>query len=207
MSKPVATLVSTYELETIEAYLLDQTPRAYLDEFFDALEIPSDAEATQLQIAVAQILLRRHQAQLPTCHLGRVPYTELKTTEPLTFEPKVVFAIDWAFTAPGCSWPETYHVTRIAGFESYIVTAAQDSAETWGCQEHAIGKFGSDVSVKEGCRRVITKYWKRMSSEWCQASWCAVWKAGLVDKETAYAWAALVWNPEEELDEETSGKE
>lgn len=207
MSKPVAALVSTYELETVEAYILGKEPPSYLSEFFDALEVPSDAEASSLQIAVAQIVLRQIGKTLPRALTtypngkriwSRVPTKKLRTTEPLSFEPKLIFGINWADSAPGASWPETYHATHIAGFNYYIVTASRGTEEPWGCSDHAIGSFSAKTPIAEGAGEIITQYWRRHAADWCQARWADFWNAGLLDRKVAYQWAEEVWGEEVE---------
>ena len=215
MSQPVAALVAIYELDTIEAYLSKKRPPAYLGDFFDALEIPSDAEATELQIAVAQILLRRIQDQLPQWLTtdpdgvriaGRLRHKRPPAAESLTFEPKLIYGIDWAWSAPGLGWPETYYLTHIPGFDHYIVTASRDSDEPWGCTDHAIGKFAAQVPVLDGARRVITDYWQYQRENNCQARWASSISEGLVDGRTADTWADAVWGPHEELTDDEAAE-
>lgn len=205
MSQPVAALVASYELDAIEAYLHDETVPSYLEAFFDALEIPTHAEPSTLQIAVAQILLGRIEHQLPQwiasrgdgeVVVGRQPRTRPAAAERLTFLPSTVFCINWADSGPGFSWPETYHVTYIPGFERCIVTASRDSSDMWGCTDHAIGHFPMDVGMVEGARRCIAEYWSRQAREYGQSRWAYLFHTGLASAEAADAWADEIWGAE-----------
>lgn len=205
MSQPVAALVASYELDAIEAYLLDETVPSYLEEFFDELEIPAHAEPSILQIAVAQILLGRIEHQLPQwiasrsdgeVVVGRQPRTRPAAAERLTFLPSTVFCINWADSGPGFSWPETYHVTYIPGFERYIVTASRDSCDMWGCADHAIGHFPTTVPAVEGARQCISGYWSRQAREYGQSRWAYLFHTGLASAEDADAWADEIWGPD-----------
>ena len=64
MSNPIALLVPTFELDAVEAYLTGKEP-PFLERLFEALDIPDDAQTSQLEIAIAQILLHRSQGGLP----------------------------------------------------------------------------------------------------------------------------------------------
>ena len=147
MSNPIALLVPTFELDAVEAYLTGKEP-PFLERLFEALDIPDDAQTSQLEIAVAQILLHRSQGGLPQWGCvsndgkvvrGREKLKRPKDAEPLTLHPQLLLCINWADSGPGFSWPESYHVTRIPGFDKYIFTASRDSTDAWGCTDHAIG--------------------------------------------------------------------
>ena len=139
MSNPIALLVPTFELDAVEAYLAGKEP-PFLERLFEALDIPDDAQTSQLEIAVAQILLHRSQGGLPQWGCvnkdgkvvrGREKLKRPKDAEPLTLHPQLLLCINWADSGPGFSWPEAYHITRIPGFDKYIFTASRDSPDAY----------------------------------------------------------------------------
>jgi hypothetical protein len=93
------------------------------------------------------------------------------------------------------SWPESYHLTHIFGYDRWVVTMSQDSTDVWGYTDLAIGWFGVHEEKREGVRRVISDWWRAQGDGSEQARWTAVWKEGLVSEEEANDWADEVWNP------------
>jgi len=64
MSNIKAIHISSYELDAIEAYLQGREP-SDLGDLYEDLEVPDEAEPSQIEIAVAQILLHGSQKRLP----------------------------------------------------------------------------------------------------------------------------------------------
>ena len=167
-----------------------------------------DYEPTDLRNDVARIALSVIQKRLPqvamfsgdgTVTLGRQKFdAPARTVMPL---PQYLFMINWADSAPGISWPEAYHVTFVPGFDRYVVTASQDSSDMWGVTELAIGYFGAGVAQLDGCRSVITDWWRMQGSSADQPRWAYVWEEGTVSAAEAGDWAEDVW-PEDNNDEE-----
>src|SRR5262245_51188908 len=95
--------------------------------------------------AVARLLLARVQSRLPQwiarkndeIVLGR-RHRKPKTrqVDPL---PRFLFAINWADSGPGFSWPEAYHAIYVPGFDRFVVTASQDSPDAYGYADIAVG--------------------------------------------------------------------
>ena len=210
MSNPIALLVPTFELDAIEAYLAGKEP-PFLERLFEALDIPDDAQTSQLEIAVAQILLHRSQGGLPQWGCvskdgkvvrGREKLKRPKDAEPLTLHPQLLLCINWADSGPGVSWPESYHITRIPGLDQYIVTASRDSTDAWGCTNHAIGFCDANVPIKKAAREIITNYWSKQAGDWDQARWAYLLDEGLISRNEANSWADEIWpETEEESDD------
>lgn len=158
--------------------------------------------------AVAKIALHAVQDTLPQVgiiqdgemHLGRQRF-EINR-KPLVLFPRHLFMINWADTAPGISWPESYHVVFFPVAGRYVVTASQDSTDAWGFTEIAIGHFEVSTTLLEGCRRLITQWWRHQFKSCDQQRWAYVWREGTVSVEEANAWADSVWTLENESDEE-----
>jgi hypothetical protein len=179
MSNNTIALIPQIELDLIEAYLSNE-PAAAFDNYFSENNIPLDAMASPLQIAVARVLLNPIQASLPQWAavresgevlLNRKEIQRHPQAVRLTLEPQLVCCINWADSGPGYSWPESYHVTYIPGLEKFIVTSSRDGADAFGCADHALG-WGS---VAEGellvAKRIIQGFWEHQRNEWDQERW------------------------------------
>jgi hypothetical protein len=173
----------------------------------DGSESGGESEAA-LQNRVARIALSVIQERLPQCgifdgsgsiQLTRQPFPKLRRG--IILLPQFLFMINWADTAPGISWPESYHATYVPGFDCYVVTASMDGTDVWGYEDLAIGSFTADTEIGAGSRVVITDWWQSQWLGWEQQRWAYVWEAGLIDVETANEWADEVWNPPREEDE------
>jgi hypothetical protein len=164
---------------------------------------------TVLKNAVARWAISVIQSRLPQTGIvhadGRVDLTRAGITKPhrdIVLLPQHLFMINWADTAPGISWPEDYYVIFLPGFERYLVTASQDSTDAWGVTDLAIGSFPASTAIPEGCRQVITEWWRSQANGWDQERFAYVWGEGLIDSDTANAWADEVWVTEVEEDED-----
>jgi hypothetical protein len=210
MSNIKAIFVSSYELDAVEAYLHGKEP-SDLGDLYEDLGVPDEAEPSQIEIAVAQILLHGSQKRLPQWGCvngdgkvvrGRAKLKRPQGAEPITLHPQHLLCINWADSGPGFSWPEAYHITRIPGFDKYIVTASRDSPDAWGCTDHAIGFCDANVPIKEAAREIITNYWSKQAGEWEQARWAYLFDEGLISGAEANSWADEVWGDPEELHSE-----
>jgi hypothetical protein len=112
---------------------------------YRALEVP-ESKVPRLAIAVAQIVLHEIQETLPQWAaawddgvlLHRKKHKRHKDAR-LVSNPRLVCTINWADSRPGFSWPESYHVTYLPGFNKFIITASRDGNDASGCSDHAIG--------------------------------------------------------------------
>ena len=116
----------------------------------------------ELDNEVASILLDTVKTRLPNFHCRHTDGTEvhgrnfqgLKQRKIQLF-PLHLFSINWALTAPGLDWPETYLVTYVPGHNVRIVTASQDSDDCWGCTDLAIGFCKPHRSPEFGIKKVF----------------------------------------------------
>lgn len=166
------------------------------------LDLPADSELSEptvLRNQVARITLSVVQQRLPQVgfvhdgevDLGREHFAGRRNQ--VTLLPQFLFMINWADTAPGISWPESYHATCLPGIDRYIVTAAQDSPDMWGVTEMAIGHFPADMPLREGARRVIEAWWCYLRDRGDQERWAYVWDEGTVSSGEANLWADKIW--------------
>ena len=107
--------------------------------------------------------------------------------------PQYLFMINWADSAPGISWPETYYVIYLPLIDRYIVTASQDSPDMWGVTDLAIGSFAAECDLLTGSGEVISAWWAIQKSGHGQARFAYVWSEGRVSSSLAYHWADQVW--------------
>ena len=210
MSNIKAIHISIYELDAIEAYLQGREP-SDLGDLYEDLDVADEAEPSQLEIAVAQILLHGSQKRLPQWGCvngdgkvvqGRKNLQRPQGAEPITLHPQLLLCVNWADSGPGFSWPEAYHITRIPGFDKYIFTASRDSPDAWGCTDHAIGFCDANVRIKDAASEIIIRYWLKQASGWDQARWAYIFDEGLISGKEADAWADEVWGDPEELSPE-----
>ena len=210
MSNNTIALIPQIELDLIEAYLSNE-PAAAFDSYFSENNIPLDAMASPLQIAVARVLLNPIQASLPQWAavresgevlLNRKEIQRHPQAVRLTLEPQLVCCINWADSGPGYSWPESYHVTYIPGLEKFIVTSSRDGADAFGCADHALGWGSAAEGELLVAKRIIQGFWEHQRNEWDQERWAYLFDDGLIDSATADAWAEEIWPQDNTPDEE-----
>ena len=145
-----------------------------------------------LDAAAAQIALRRIQSYASD-------FTPLKAGEPVherpncalpgpsdqTFlKPVFLFAIDWALSAPGVSWPEAYYATWLPGYNVFVVTMSHDTDEAMGVSDLAIGVFSDANIFERACRIVVRRHWKRAVAFGESEIWEHFLCPGRIDEET-----------------------
>lgn len=120
-----------------------------------------------LSNAIARLVLSGIQDRLPQWAAvygdGRVELARAYTPKrraKIGVLPRFLFEINWADSGPGFSWPESYHVAYLPGFDRYLVTASQDSLEMHGYTDAAIGHFPFTEAVAAGVHRVIVDWWQ-----------------------------------------------
>jgi hypothetical protein len=157
--------------------------------------------------AVARVVLGAIQQRLPQVGifdkegdlmLGRGYYP--KPDRPVELMPQFLFMINWADSAPGLSWPESYHVAYLPGYDRYVVTASQDSTDIWGYTELAIGSFDGNADVLAGARKVITDWWEEATRGSDDPRWAYVWEEGRVSRVEAESWADALWDDGYDVD-------
>ena len=116
---------------------------------------------------------------------------ELRELPERVLLPIHLFSINWANTAPGLSWPETYYVTQLPEWGVHIVTASQDSDEIYGYEDFAIGWVDDKTSSLHGARKVLTDYWKNLRDEFGQERWEELLDVSYGEPEE---WANEVWS-------------
>ena len=210
MTATIVPLIADTDLRILRAYLAG-TPDPSLEAVFDAMAISQDAAFPRLDVAVAQVLLAAGEATLPQWGmvdadgevvLGRQAFERAEPGGPLRFHGRLVCCINWADSAPGFSWPESYHVFRVPGFDRYVVTASRDSSDACGCTDNAIGHCAADIPAEEAAKSIITAFWRMQRDSWEQERWAYLFDTGLIDTDEAARWADEVWPPEVEEEEE-----
>lgn len=210
MSNNTIALIPQIELDLIEAYLSNEPVSAF-DSYFSENNIPLDAMASPMQIAVARVLLNPIQASLPQWAavresgevlLNRKEIQRHPQAVRLTLEPQLVCCINWADSGPGYSWPESYHVTYIPGLEKFIVTSSRDGADAFGCADHALGWGSAAEGELLVAKRIIQGFWEHQRNEWDQERWAYLFDEGLIDSATADAWAEEIWPQDKAPDKE-----
>ncbi len=147
---------------------------------------------------VATILLDTRRNVLPnwgwtaedkTVVTGRAPRGH--TPRDIQLLPVLLFAVDWAATAPGMSWPEAYYVTYVPTCDVRIVTASRDDSTIWGYPDLAIGLCRAIREPEFGTKKVLQSWWRRASGvDAC--IWEMFLGSGLIDQERADRWGSQV---------------
>ena len=152
----------------------------------------------ELDNEVASIILDTVKTRLPNFHCLHKDGTEvhgksfqgLKQRKIQLF-PLHLFSINWALTAPGIDWPETYLVTYVPSHNLRIVTASQDSDDCWGCTDLAIGFCKPHRSPEFGVKKIFRSWWNQLPN--AMHPWAVFTSAGLIDKERAEKWCKDIY--------------
>ena len=152
----------------------------------------------ELDNEVASILLDTVQTRLPNFHCRHKDGTEVHgrnfqglKKRKIQLLPLHLFSINWALTAPGLDWPETYLVTYVPGHNVRIVTASQDSDECWGYTDLAIGFCKPHRSPEFGVKNVIRSWWSQIPN--AISPWSIFTSGGLIDEERAEKWCKDIY--------------
>ena len=152
----------------------------------------------ELDNEVATILLDTVQTRLPNFHCRHKDGTEVHgrsiqglKKRKIQLLPLHLFSINWALTAPGLDWPETYLVTYVPGHNVRIVTASQDGDECWGYTDLAIGFCKPHRSPEFGVKNVIRSWWSQVPN--AISPWSIFTSAGLIDEERAEKWCKDIY--------------
>lgn len=153
-----------------------------------------------VDVALAQIALGHVEILLPDFTVlrhgrlfhARRPFETPHLSEDMLFKPIHLFTIDWALSAPGFSWPESYYATWLPGYDSFVVTLSQDSDEILGVSDLAIGWFSDRNVFEASCGRVVARYWKRMALEDGQEMWEGFVSEGRINEKTVRRWSRRV---------------
>ena len=158
-----------------------------------------------LSDAVARIALKPIERRLPqfvvfdqegtVTEYGR-HYSDLAKhdTRSVVLLPRLAFAINWADSAPGISWPESYYVTYIPGYDLYIVTGSNDTPEIYGYCDRAIGHFPASKEVVKGIRELLMEDWAKMLHGYDQGCWEQFLDEGIIRETQAINWRNRVWS-------------
>jgi hypothetical protein len=177
-------------------------PRSFERSVWDILDewsIPEEIyRYSRPSAAVAQILLERIQDRLPQWvgpNGGARPLFDRRSHRKVELWPRHLLTINWADSGPGFSWPVAYNATYVPGFDRSVVTASADCPEMFGgvC-DVAIGSFGPEVPIIQGCRDIMISDWGWQREECDQPRWAYLFDTGLVSKAEAQAWADEVWD-------------
>jgi hypothetical protein len=168
---------------------------------------------SQTAAAVAHIVLEAIEDRLPAwaCWNGdeliyarryREPDQKLRRRAALL--PNLLFAIDWAMSAPGFSWPVSYHLVWTPIYERFVVTASADCPDAFGYADFALGHFGRDENVGQSVIEIIKRDWMMQRDECGQNRWEEFLDSGLVKKPAVHALADQVWAENDDDDDDTS---
>ena len=161
----------------------------------------------ELDNAVASILLDTMQDRLPNYrwydregYLKSVRGKKVIKKRKIQLLPNHLFSINWAYSAPGLDWPESYSVTYVPSHNVRIVTTSSDSTDCYGYTDLAIGWCKPYRYPEYGTKKVIQSWWGRLH-EWIGHPWADIFSEGLVNTERAEKWALEVYGARANYDD------
>jgi len=90
-------------------------------------------------------------------------------------------------SAPGFSWPVSYHLVWTPIYERFVVTASADCPDAFSYADFARGHFGSDENVGQSVIEIIKGDWMMQRDECGQRRWEEFLHSGLVKKAAVHA--------------------
>ncbi len=207
-------LYSPEEEIVLQTYFGLKAPDKKLQQCIDAClpehNIYGEGPRTELNAAVATIVLETVEHDLPCWGYTEGPKVTLARqyrspeqlkVRKLGLKPQHLFTINWANSGPGYSWPESYWITWVPGFDQHVLTSSLDCPDAHGYTDFALGHFEKEQSILEAARVIITEQWSLQKSDYGQEGWEEFWGGGeLTDCDTAIKWRNEVW-PEKEDDD------
>ncbi len=187
----------------IRAYLGQPVSQRTLRTAVGRLELESagydEPPYTELQAAVAEVLLKSVRQELPQWAVVRETGVTLGRRAENRFpcrrryRPATLFEINWANSGPGFSWPMRYCATRVRWADAVIVTASADSPDAYGWTDFAIGHFtlSKETNLLAGIGEVIVSDWAQQATQG-QRRWEELFGEGAVSGAVAERWADLV---------------
>ena len=188
----------------------DLEPQAYEDNGLNYVTLRHDYTGIEgsdnaLSDAVARIALKSIEHRLPQFMAFNRDASEIewgrhygdlaqRNEQPVVLMPRLAFSINWADSAPGISWPESYHVTYIPGYDLYIVTGSNDTPEVYGYCDRAIGHFPRSMEVVKGVRELLMEDWAKMFHGFDQGRWQDFLDEGIIRETQAINWRNRVWS-------------
>ena len=100
--------------------------------------------------------------------------------------------INWATSGPGISWPESYHITRIPHYETWVITASTDTPETTGFTDWAVHHVPGTRPIQEAAKEGLLVTWSDSAQE-DQGVFESIQQTGLLPADEIAAVARLVW--------------
>ena len=201
MGATIIKLIPDEEVTILSAYL-NEGESSSLEHIFDELGVSDEIyDVSRCAVAVAQIILNKIQGELPNWASsdkdGEITISrqlhQRHADAKLSFNPKLLFTVNWADSGPGFSWPESYHITYLPSFNKYIVTSSRDGEDMYGCTDHAIGFAKGNLTEIEAAKQIIMSNWQSQINEWDQQRWAYLFDTALVSEDQACEWADEIW--------------
>lgn len=105
---------------------------------------------------------------------------------------ELIGGINWATSGPGISWPETYHITRIPYYDTWVITASTDTPETRGFTDWAVHHVAGTRPIHEAAKEGLLVTWSDSAQE-DQGVFESIEQTGLLSAGEIAAVAGLVW--------------
>ena len=149
---------------------------------------------------VARLVLGGIQSRLPdgavVARDGRVTRTRKpigRRKAAIAPLPMLLFAINWADTAPGLSWPEAYHLGFLPVFDRWVLLVSRDSTDIDGYCDGLLAHFGPLADPVAAVVAWLEADWRMQSHSYDQQRWAYILEAGRLSEGEVEALADRVW--------------
>ena len=116
--------------------------------------------------------------------------------------PSELFAINWASSGPGFSWPVHYHLVWTPIYDRYVVTASADCPDAFGYADFALGHLDPNDIAGPSVLNIIKRDWTMQRDECSRERWERVIRTRRVKEDTAHQLAEQVWPQNDGKDED-----
>jgi len=178
----------------------------------NAYRVNQFSRYSALQGAVGAVLLRNMQSKLPRSALFFPKHNVLAISRGECRPPQGsnmslvgqhLFTINWADGATGMSWPTAYYAVWLPFGNIWVVTASDDTGETLGFLDVALGWFSATTAWEDGVAAIITQDWTASAADQ-QPAWEEILASGRLSATAIWTCRERAW-PDGASEESATG--
>jgi hypothetical protein len=211
-SSTLTTILGSEQAAVLECWLSSGEPDA-LSAWVEAngYRVSQSSRYSALQGAVGAALLRTMQPRLPRTALffPKANVLAVSRGDPrpghgskVSLVGRHLFTINWADGAPGMSWPTAYHAVWLPIWDVWVVTASDDTGETLGFLDVALGWFPATVAWEEGVTAIVKEDWSAWARD-RQPAWQELLAKGQLSASAIWKCREHAWPDGADEDSET----
>jgi hypothetical protein len=201
-SATLAAILGSKEADLLECWLSNGEPDAFAARVeANAYRVNQFSRYSALQGAVGAMLLRNMQSKLPRSALFFPNANVLAISRGEVRPPhgcnirlvgQHLFTINWADGAPGMSWPTAYYAVWLPIRDVWVVTASDDTGETLGFLDVALGWFPATTAWEDGVAAIIAQDWTAWATDQ-QPAWQELSASGRLSTKTIWTCRERAW--------------